>query len=97
VILTLAATGAVTGQSLGELAKQEEARRKAIQTPAKIYTNDSIRGGVTPARPAPATASPAPVPPFPGCQRGFQTPRAARRGGRGEGRSVLEEAHSVGP
>jgi hypothetical protein len=30
-------------QSLGELAKQEEARRKAIKAPGKVLTNDTIR------------------------------------------------------
>ena len=29
-------------QSLGELAKQEEARRKAIKSSGKVYTNDSL-------------------------------------------------------
>jgi hypothetical protein len=58
LVLTVGATGAAAGQSLGELARQEEARRKAIKTPAKVYTNESIRGGQVPPRPAPtATAS----------------------------------------
>ena len=30
-------------QSLGDLARQEEARRKAIKQPAKTYTNDFAR------------------------------------------------------
>jgi hypothetical protein len=40
-----------SAQSLGELAKQEEARRKAIRTPGKVYTNESLR-------PEPRTSSP---------------------------------------
>ena len=30
-------------QSLGDLAKQEEARRKAVKAPGKVLTNDTIR------------------------------------------------------
>src|ERR1044071_2891074 len=41
----LAATMVATpaAQSLGDLAKQEEARRKAIKTPGKVITNDTLR------------------------------------------------------
>lgn len=62
-----AALGVVTtvsAQSLGELAKQEEARRSAIKSSGKVYTNDSIRPEPASARPlttpAPAADSPAP-------------------------------------
>ena len=37
----IAATAAA--QSLGDLARQEEARRKAIKAPGKVLTNDTIR------------------------------------------------------
>jgi hypothetical protein len=48
-------------QSLAELAKQEEARRKALKTPAKVYTDADLK------RLAPATPPPAPgqAPPAP--------------------------------
>ena len=64
-VLSLVAASAAAGQSLGELARQEEARRKAIKTPAKIYTNESIRGQAPPTRPTPSandTAAPTPAP-----------------------------------
>jgi hypothetical protein len=32
-----------SAQSLGEVARKEEARRKDIKRPAKVYTNDSLR------------------------------------------------------
>jgi|RhiMethySRZTD1v2_1073278.scaffolds.fasta_scaffold01394_25 HAMP domain-containing protein len=48
---------AAPAQSLGELAKREEARRQAAKAPAKVYTNDTV--GSTPAPPAPPS-SPAP-------------------------------------
>ncbi len=52
-------------QSLADLARKEEARRQAIKTPAKVYTNEDIRGGAVPTPPAvstpaaPTAASPA--------------------------------------
>ena len=49
-----------SAQSLGDVAKREEARRKNVKTPAKVYTNDDLRGdgsSAAPAAPAPASAS----------------------------------------
>ena len=54
----IAATAAA--QSLGELARQEEARRKAIKAPGKVLTNDTIRSIPVPssgAAPAPGKES----------------------------------------
>jgi hypothetical protein len=62
----LAAALVVTAgaQSLGELAKREEARRKAIKTPGKVLTNDTIRSTApasAPAGPPIAPSQPAPA------------------------------------
>lgn len=38
-----ALAGLAYGQSLGELAQKEEARRRAVRGPAKVYTNESLR------------------------------------------------------
>lgn len=66
-LIALVAAGAISvnlssAQSLAELAKQEEARRKTIQAPSKIYTNESIRAAPAPAQPAPAATPGAPAP-----------------------------------
>ncbi len=53
-----------SAQSLADLARQEEARRKAIKAPVKVYTNDSlvqIPGETIPTPPGPAPALPKPV------------------------------------
>jgi DNA repair exonuclease SbcCD ATPase subunit len=71
-----------SAQSLGELAKQEEARRKAIKSSGKVYTNDSVKtdpasrgSGATPAAGAAApSAGGAAAPPSPS---GVQPPSAA--------------------
>jgi hypothetical protein len=61
-----AAQGAQTQQpaspTLAEVAKAEEARRKSVRKPAKVYTNDNLKpdnGTVRPAPPAPDTTVPA--------------------------------------
>lgn len=68
----LASAQSATTKPLADVAKAEEARRKTIKKPAKVYTNGDLRADPsrgTPAEPAPATpaqaadatsASPAP-------------------------------------
>ena len=56
LVLAAAATP-VWAQSLGDIARQEEARRAAIAKPGKVYTNESLRSEPAPA-PNPAPASP---------------------------------------
>jgi hypothetical protein len=59
LVAVLAATA--SAQSLGELAKKEAARRKAIKSSGKVLTGDSIRSVPTPATgvtaPSPAPAA----------------------------------------
>jgi hypothetical protein len=66
VVLTTLALGWATGsaaQGLGDVARQEEARRKSIGAPAKAYTNDSLKGDGSsqPATPAAATPTAPPA------------------------------------
>ena len=56
-IATVAWTGAADAQSLGDVARQEAERRKAISKAGKVYTNDSLRNEPPPS----ATPSPAPA------------------------------------
>ncbi len=61
LIVILGATS-VRAQSLADVAKQEEARRKAIKTPSKVYTDADLKK-LTPAAPAaPVPTQPAPTP-----------------------------------
>ena len=46
-------------QSLGELARQEEARRNAVRSSGKVYTNDSLRGEAPPRSAGSGTTTPA--------------------------------------
>lgn len=55
IILAAAFAATASAQSLGELAKKEAERRKAIKSPGKVLTGDSIRFVAAP--------SPAPAPP----------------------------------
>lgn len=75
-LLLLGATSAAA-QSLGDVARQEEERRKSVRTAGKTYTNDNLRPEPAPSAPAPAAqgqpaqpaqpATPA-SPPAPGAQ-----------------------------
>ena len=54
-----------SAQSLGEAARKEEARRKIIKGPVKVYTNESLvqlLGETIPTPPGPAPASVLPAP-----------------------------------
>lgn len=61
----LAGVTPVVAQSLADVARAEEARRKAVKGQAKVYTNETLRGAdggeppAPPAAPAPAAATPA--------------------------------------
>jgi hypothetical protein len=60
-----AAARPMSAQSLGDLARLEEARRKAIKAPVKLYTNDSlatIPGDTIPTPPGPVPLAPRPAP-----------------------------------
>ena len=57
VLMTTLTAAFVMAQSLAEVGRREEARRKAITSPAKLYTNADLRGGgLTVAQRAPAVA-----------------------------------------
>ncbi len=49
----------VQAQSLGDVARQEEARRKTVKAPSKVYTNDNLKNVDPPSPPAtPSSAVP---------------------------------------
>jgi len=54
----LAAAQSTASKPLADVAKDEEARRKTVQKPAKVYTNSNLRTDIStgvPAPPAPAS------------------------------------------
>jgi hypothetical protein len=65
ILLSIAAASLAVAQSLADLAKQEDARRKSVRAPGKVYTNETLKGDITntpvppsPAIPAPSTKVP---------------------------------------
>ena len=58
-ISLILAASTLDAQSLADVARQEEARRKAVAVPGKVYTNDNVRPE---SRPAPEPAPPAATP-----------------------------------
>jgi hypothetical protein len=58
--LLLASAATASAQSLADVARREEERRKAIGTSGKVYTNDQLKPDPTAgSNPAPAPAAPA--------------------------------------
>ena len=55
--LVAAITATAAAQTLADLAKKEEARRKAIKAPSKVLTGDTIRAVPAPPAPPPPAAS----------------------------------------
>jgi hypothetical protein len=64
-------------QSLGEVARKEEARRKTIKTPGRLYTNDDLRR-------FPVSTEPAPPPPAPAAAEPAAKPDKAGAPEKGE-------------
>jgi hypothetical protein len=64
ICLAAVMTATASAQSLGDLAKQEEARRNAIKKPGKVLTADTIRATSAPSTgdPVPAASAPASTP-----------------------------------
>ena len=61
ILWALLANGVASAQTLGDIARQEEARRKAIKTPAKVYTNDALRNDPTVPSAPPVSQTPSPA------------------------------------
>ena len=75
VVALVTSAASASSQALGDIAKKEEARRKTVKTPGKLYTNESLRPeGEPPAAPA-TDAPPTPATPAPAAS-GAQPPAA---------------------
>jgi hypothetical protein len=85
--LVLAATAA-PAQSLGDVARQEQTRRKGV-APGKVYTNQSLPN-TAPATPAPAAQAPTPASttPSPG-----QSPAADEKAAGAPDKTTKDEAY----
>ena len=74
--LVLVSAAAASAQSLADVARKEEERRKAVRTSGKVYTNDALRpesaspgtvsGAAPTVPPAPSASAPATETPKPG-------------------------------
>ena len=65
-VLIVALPVAGSAQSLADVARAEQARRKQQSTPSKVYTNDSVKTDITPSTPStPAVLGSTPAPDAP--------------------------------
>ncbi len=94
-LLIAAAAAPLAAQSLADIARQEEERRKAIRAPGKVYTNETLRPepppSTSPAAPPagaparPGTSAPAESAPAAGAAPPPQTPGPPAAGQPGSG------------
>src|SRR5262245_44429860 len=56
-VMLIGAAAPLRAQSLAELAKKEEERRKAVSQPSKVYTNKDLSAAPAPSTPPPSPAS----------------------------------------
>ncbi len=90
-VLGLAAAPAiVASQSLADIARREEARRKAITEPSKVYTNESLRPDSAKGTPPPSNATPATPEPS------TQVPEVVLPGGKVDPATVKDQAYWSG-
>jgi hypothetical protein len=85
--ILLAANMPLAAQSLADVARAEEARRKAVKGQVKVYTNDTLKGadgGAAPPPPSPASV-PSPATPSASAPAGTPTPGAASQPGAAAG------------
>jgi cytoskeletal protein RodZ len=55
IVVAVLGASAVPSAQLGEVARKEEERRKAVKSSGKVYTNDSLRPAPPPSAPATPT------------------------------------------
>jgi hypothetical protein len=84
-LITVATGGRLVAQSLGEVAREEEARRKDIKQPAKIYTNKDLVSVPPPASAPEGSKPPSAAVPATGDRDGDKSGDADPRSGDGKG------------
>ena len=57
VVALVTSAASASSQALGDIAKKEEARRKTVATPGKVYTNDNLRTAPGPSTPPASTST----------------------------------------
>lgn len=96
--VVLATVAHASAQSLGDVARAEEARRKTVTSAGKVYTNDRLRPDPTtrsqPATPpaAAASASPAPSSSTPKAGEGTKAGEGAPKAGEGPAKDGQPQA-----
>jgi hypothetical protein len=57
VVCALIVPSVVRAQSLADVARQEEARRKTVKEPGKVYTNTDLRSDISKGQPPPSSSA----------------------------------------
>jgi len=92
VAVCLACDAVVVAQGLGDVAKREAERRKAVGTPGKVYTNDNLRTEAPPTSAPATTPQGTTAPAEPAAQTSAAAPGAAAPGSQALGTGNAPEA-----
>jgi len=98
LVLVTVAVYPASAQSLGDVARREEARRKIVSTSGRIYTNDTLRPEPatapppTPASPPAVAAATVPASPSHAQGQAAAAPQPDRKKDEGEWRGRITEA-----
>lgn len=92
VAVCLACDAVVVAQGLGDVAKREAERRKAVGTPGKVYTNDNLRTEVPPTSAPATTPQGTTAPAEPAAQTSAAAPGVAAPGSQALGTGNAPEA-----
>jgi hypothetical protein len=96
-VLLIGAAAPLRAQSLAELAKKEEERRRAVGTPSKLYTNKDLSTPPAPSTPPPPAASTPTTPPSsPATAAPAQKAPDAEKGAAADKEPVKDQAYWAG-
>jgi hypothetical protein len=88
IVAAAAGAAAQSPPSLADVARREEARRKAVTKTSKVYTNEDLRADITATPPPSANATPA--------APSTQVPEVNLPGGKTEGEPEKDQAYWSG-
>jgi len=103
IVALVLGVSTTSSAQLGEIARQEEARRKTVKSPGKVYTNESLRpepspspGPVAPSAPVATAPAEPPAPAGGGVRTAeeFQQDEAGWRRRIADAREALQRAQS---
>jgi hypothetical protein len=95
VALAISAAASAAQKPLGEVARQEEARRKTVKAPSKVYTNDNLKADTSSPVPPAAAAGASPAPSMPDASQPSAAPADSAAKGEAFWKKRLADARTA--